>query len=53
MRKAREIGPFLFFAADLDYTIHRLEDETHYLGQRLEPRDAMNWPHYDIFCVPR
>jgi FkbM family methyltransferase len=39
--------------ADLDYAIHRLEDEAHYLGQRLEPRDLMNWSHYDIFCVPK
>jgi FkbM family methyltransferase len=38
--------------ADLDYTIHRLEDDAHYLGPRLEPRDVMNWLHYDIFCLP-
>jgi hypothetical protein len=39
--------------ADLDYAIHHMDDDTHYLGQRIEPRDLMNWPHYDIFCVPR
>jgi FkbM family methyltransferase len=38
--------------ADLDYEIHRLEDDAHYLGPRIEESDAMNWPHYDIFCVP-
>jgi FkbM family methyltransferase len=38
--------------ADLDYAIHRFDDDAHYLGQRIEERDAMNWPHYDIFCVP-
>ncbi|MGC1201740.1 MAG: FkbM family methyltransferase [Candidatus Acidiferrales bacterium] len=38
---------------DLDYTIHRLENEARYLGQELNERDVMNWPHYDIFCVPR
>jgi hypothetical protein len=39
--------------ADLNYAIHRWEDDTHYQGQRLDQRDLMSWPHYDIFCVPR
>ena len=39
--------------AGLDYAIHHMENDTHYLGERIEPRDLMNWPHYDIFCVPR
>lgn len=38
--------------ADLGYAIHRFESDTHYLGQRLDPRDLMNWRQYDIFCVP-
>jgi FkbM family methyltransferase len=39
--------------AGFDYNIHRFESDSHYVGQRLQERDLMNWPHYDIFCVPK
>jgi len=38
--------------SDLNYTIHRVEDDAHYVGPRLEARDVMTRPHYDIFCRP-
>jgi FkbM family methyltransferase len=38
--------------AELNYKIHRFENDTHYLGSLLDDTKVMNWPHYDIFCVP-
>jgi FkbM family methyltransferase len=38
--------------AELDYKIHRFDDDAHYLGPLIDESKVMNWPHYDVFCVP-
>ena len=39
--------------AALGYVIHKIVDDADYFGETLAERDMNNWPHFDIFCVPR
>jgi FkbM family methyltransferase len=37
----------------LGYVIHKIVDDGNYFGETLAEQDMSNWPHFDIFCVPR
>ena len=39
--------------AALGYTIRKIVDDESYFGETLGEDDLSNWPHFDIFCVPR
>ncbi|MEO7192234.1 MAG: FkbM family methyltransferase [Vicinamibacterales bacterium] len=37
----------------LNYDVRRWVSEREYRGELLGREDMMNWPHFDIFCMPR
>src|SRR2546429_4517443 len=34
------------------YTVHRVEGNADYLGDRITPENLMRWNVYDVFCIP-
>ncbi len=42
---------FQFFT-DHSYVVHKVENDSKYLGPVLGVADLMRWRHYDVFCVP-
>jgi len=34
------------------YEVHRVVDESNYLGEVLQESDLNNWCHFDVFCLP-
>lgn len=42
----------LQYFLDLGYCIHRFDSDDRLRGEPIGLEDAMNWRHYDVFCVP-
>lgn len=40
------------FLEERDYVIHRVTNETDYFGETIGVTNAMDWRHFDVFCVP-
>lgn len=43
---------FFAFLAGHGYSVHRIESDSHYRGERISEADLMRWRQFDIFCVP-
>lgn len=37
----------------LRYSVHKVEDDDHYVGETLRESDLLKWRHFDVFCIPR
>jgi FkbM family methyltransferase len=40
------------FLVDHGYTVHRIESDWNFLGDRITPENLMRWNVYDVFCIP-